>query len=215
LQIALADLALARVDHARGQPGAAHADYLASLNQKLGDLQFAEELGDTVLAIGELAAAQTVVTRTLKDWPASRRARLTLAQIALAQGRPAPAVELFTRAPGLAAGPVGQTMRGQARLAAGDVDGARADFDAAIKKLPGYEPAVIARTWIDLAAGDVDAARRRVEPRFNPKTATPGMAAVYAATLRATREPEARDKAKALLERVVAGGRRPRLGAPH
>jgi tetratricopeptide (TPR) repeat protein len=209
LQIALAGLALARVDHARGEPGAAHADYLASLNQKLGDLQFAEELGDTVLAIGELAAAQTVATRTLKDWPASRRARIALVQIAIAQGRPAAAVELFTGAPELAAGPVGQTVRGQARLAAGDVDGARADFDAAIKKLPGYEPAVIARTWLDLAAGDVEAARRRVEPRFNPKTTTAGMAAVYAAVLRATGQPEARDKARALLERVVTGAAGP------
>lgn len=205
LQIALADLALARVDQARGEPGAAHADYLASLNQKLGDLQFAEELGDTVLALGELAAAQTVATRTLKDWPVSRRARITLAQIAVAQGRPAAAVELFTKSPELAAGPVGQTMRGQARLAAGDVDGARADFDTAIKKLPGYEPAVIARTWLDLAAGDIEAARKRVEPRFNPKTATAAMAAVYAAVLRATGQPDARDKAKALLERAVSG----------
>jgi tetratricopeptide (TPR) repeat protein len=208
-QIALADLALARVDQARGQPGAAHADYLASLTQKLGDLQFAEELADTVQALGELAAAQTVATRMLKDWPASRRARITLAQIAIAQGRPAAAVELFTRSPELAAGPVGHTVRGQARLAAGDVDGARADFDAAITKLSGYEPAVIARTWLDLAAGDVDAARKRVEPRFNAKTATAGMAAVYAAVLRATGQPDARDKAKALLERVVTGSAGP------
>jgi tetratricopeptide (TPR) repeat protein len=205
LQIALAGLALARVDHARGEPGAAHADYLGSLNQKLGDLQFAEELGDTVLAIGEVEAARTVATRTLKDWPASRRARITLAQIALAQGKPAAAVDAFTKAPELAAGPVGQTVRGQARLAAGDIDGARADFDAAINKLPGYEPAVIARTWLDLAAGDVDAARRRIEPRFNPKTATTGRAAVYAAVLRATGEPDARDKARELLERAVTG----------
>jgi predicted Zn-dependent protease len=97
-------------------------------------------------------------------------------------------------------------VRGLARSATGDVDGARADFDAAIKKLPGYEPAVIARTWLDLAAGEIDAARKRVEPKFNPKTATPALAAVYAAILRMTGEPEARDKAKALLERVVAGG---------
>jgi tetratricopeptide (TPR) repeat protein len=205
LQIAVADLALARVDHARGQPGLAHADYLASLNQKLGDLQFAEELGETVLAIGEVAAAQTVVTRTLKDWPVSRRARLTLAQIALVQGRPAAAVEVFTRTPELAAGPAGKTLRGQARLAAGDVDGARADFDAAVQRLPGYEPAVIARTWLDLATGDLDAARRRVEPKFNPRTATAGMAAVYAAILRATGQPDALDKARELLERAATG----------
>ncbi|HEX3761123.1 MAG TPA: tetratricopeptide repeat protein [Kofleriaceae bacterium] len=205
LQIALAELALARVDHARGDAGAAHADYLGSLSQKLGDLQFAEELGDTVLAIGELEAARTVATRTLKDWPASRRARIALAEIAIAQGKPADAVEVFTRAPELAAGPVGQTVRGRARLAAGDIDSAKADFDTALKKLPGYEPAVIARTWLDLAAGDVDAARQRVEPRFNAKTASAGLATVYAAVLRATGEPEARDKARLLLERAVTG----------
>lgn len=208
-QIALADLALARVDHARGEPGAAHADYFAALNQGLDDQRFAEELSDTVLAIGELEPARKAAVRTLDKWPASRRARLTLAEVWLAQGKPAAAVDLFTRSPEIAAGPIGQTVRGQARLATGDVDGARADFDAAVKKLPGFEPAVIGRTWLDLAAGDIDAARHRVEPRFNPKTATPGLAAVYAAVLRATGEPDARDKAKALLERAVTGGRGP------
>jgi tetratricopeptide (TPR) repeat protein len=210
LQITLAELALARVDHARGDHAAAQADYGASLNQKLDDdLQFAEELGDTVLAIGDLEFAQKVATRTLKEWPASRRARIALAQIAIAQGRPAAAVGLFTGPPELAAGPVGKTVRGQARLAAGDIDGARADFDAAIQKLPGYEPAVIARTWLDLAAGDVEAARKRIEPAFNPRTATAGMAAVYAAVLRATGQPEARDKARKLLERAVTGSAGP------
>jgi len=205
-QVALADLALARIDHARGDASAAHADYLASLALGLDDQRFAEELTDTVLAIGEIDAARKAATRTVERWPTSRRARLALAQIWLSLGKPAAALELFGKAPDLAAWPAGQTLRGQARYATGDVDGARADFDTALKKLAGYEPAVIARTWIDLAAGDVDAARKRIEPRFNPKTATPGMAAAYAATLRATGEPEARDKAKALLERVVASG---------
>jgi tetratricopeptide (TPR) repeat protein len=205
-QVALADLALARVDHARGDTSAAHADYLASLGLGLDDQRFAEELSDTVLAIGEIEAARKVAMRTVERWPTSRRARLALAQIWLALGKPAAALELFTKSPDLAAWPAGQTVRGQARYATGDVDGARADFDTAIKKLAGYEPAMIARTWLDLAAGDVDAARKRIEPKFNPKTATPGMAAAYAAILRATNEPDARDKAKALLERVVAGG---------
>jgi len=86
----------------------------------------------------------------------------------------------------------------------GELDGARADFEAALKKLPGFEPAVIARTWLDLAAGELESARKRIEPKFNIRTATPGMVTIYAAYLRSTGEPDKRDKAKAMLERVAA-----------
>ncbi|HMG21349.1 MAG TPA: tetratricopeptide repeat protein, partial [Kofleriaceae bacterium] len=207
-QVALADLALARVDYARGELGAARADYLASIALGLDDQRFAEESGDTLLAVGEPELASKAAILALKAWPGSRRARITLAQSYLALGKSAAAGELFTKAADAAAGPVGQTVRGQARLAAGDTDGARADFDAALKKLPGFEPAVIARSWLDLAAGDADAARRRLD-KVNPKTASPGMVAVYAAVLRATGDADARDKAKALLERVASGSRGP------
>jgi tetratricopeptide (TPR) repeat protein len=204
-QVAYADLALARVDFARGELGAARSDYLASLAVGFDDQRFFEELCDTVLAIGELDAARKAAGRTLEHWPASRRARITLAQIWLALGKPATAIELFATPADAAAGPAGQTVRGQARLATGDVDGARADFDGALKKLPGYEPALVARTWLDLSAGDVDGARKRIEPRFNPKAATSAMIAVYAAILRATGDAAARDKARAMLERAAAG----------
>ena len=205
-QVAFADLALAQVDFARNEPAAAHADYRASLDLQLNDQRFAEELVDTVYAIGELEPARKAAALALDKWPASRRARTALAQIWLASGKPGSALELFTRAPDAAGWPRGQTVRGQARLATGDVDGARADFDAALKKLPGFEPAVIARSWLDLAGGEVEDARQRVEPKFNPKTASPALIAVYAAILRASGDPAARDKAKALLERVVSGG---------
>ncbi|HEY0480459.1 MAG TPA: tetratricopeptide repeat protein, partial [Kofleriaceae bacterium] len=204
-QIAFADLALARVDFARGEAGAARTDYLASLGLGLDDQRFAEELSDTVLAIGELEPARKAATRTLERWPQSRRARITLAQVWLALGKPAAALDVLAKPADLAAAPVGQTVRGQARLASGDIDGARADFDAALKKLPGYEPALVARAWLDLAAGDVDAARKRIEPRFNPRTATTPVIAAYAAILRATGDPASRDKARSLLERAAAG----------
>jgi predicted Zn-dependent protease len=202
-QVAFAELALAQVDFARNELGAAHTDYRASLDLQLNDQRFAEELIDTVYAIGELETARKAAALALDKWPASRRARTALAQIWLTSGKPASALDLFTRTPDTAGWPKGQTVRGQARLATGDIDGARADFEAALKKLPGYEPALIARAWLDLAAGDVDDARQRVEPRFNPKTATTAMTVVYAAILRATGDPAARDKAKTLLERVV------------
>jgi len=119
------------------------------------------------------------------------------------------ALELFTKVPDAASWPKGQTVRGQARLATGDVDGARADYDAALKKLPGFEPALIARAWLDLSAGDVDGAKQRIEAKFNAKNPTTAMAAVYAAVLRASGDPAALDKAKAMLEHAVGSAPSP------
>ena len=203
-QVALADLSLAQIDFARNDLAAAHTDYRAVLELSFNDQRFAEELLDTAYGIGEPEIARKVATVTLNFWPASRRARTTLAQVLLASA-PAAALELFTKFPDAASWPKGQTVRGQVRQATGDVEGARADYDAALKKLPGFEPALVARAWLDLASGDVEAARQRIEPKFNPKTATTAMVAVYAAILRATNDPAARVKAKALLERVAIG----------
>lgn len=208
-QVAFADLALAQIDFARNDLGAAHADYRASLEIGLNEQRFAEELIDTVYGIGEFETARKAATLAIEKWPASRRARTTLAQVWLAAGKPATALELFTKVPDAASWPKGQTVRGQARLATGDVDGARADYDAALKKLPGFEPALIARAWLDLSAGDVDGAKQRIEPKFNAKNPTTAMAAVYAAILRASGDPAALEKAKALLERAVGSAPSP------
>jgi predicted Zn-dependent protease len=205
LQVALADLALAQVELARGEPGAARATLLASLGLNLNEQRFAEEFGDAAYALGELDTARKAAVRALESWPASRRARTTLAQVWLALRNPATALELFTKAPDAAGWSKGQTVRGLARLATGDVDGARADFDTVLKKNPGFEPALVARAWLDLASGDVDDARQRIEARFSPAGATTAMVAVYAAILRTTGDPAGRDKAKALLERALAG----------
>ena len=204
-QVAFAYLALAQVDFARNDAAAARTDYQASLEIGLTDQRFAEELVDTLYSIGELENARKAAAMTFDKWPASRRARTTLAQIAFGLGKPVDALDIFTKTPDAASWPKGQVVRGQARLATGDVDGARADFDAALKKLPDYEPALIARAWLDLASGDRESARRRIEPNVNPRTATAAMLAVYAAILRAGGDPVARDKAKGLLEHVVGG----------
>ena len=208
-QIAFAHLALAQVDFARSEPTEARADYVASLGIGLSEQRFAEQFSETLYAIGELDGAQKSALRALETWPASRRARTTLAQVWLALGDPVQAVEAFTKDPDAASWPKGQTVRGQARLATGDLDGARADFDAALKKLPGYEPALVGGAWLDLANGAVADARQRIEPRFNAKAATPAMVAVYAAILRMGNDPTTQAKAKALLERAAAGGPTP------
>src|SRR5262249_10218517 len=141
----------------------------------------------------------------IEKWPASRRARTSLAQIWLALGKPAMALEQFAKGLDTASWPKGQTVRGLARQATGDLDGARDDYDAVLKKLPGFEPALIARAWLDLASGNVDDARQRIEPKLTGKAATTAMVAVYAAILRASGDAAARDKAKAMLDRVVGG----------
>jgi predicted Zn-dependent protease len=205
LQVAFADLALAQVELARGEPGAARAALLASLGLNLNDQRFAEEFGESAYALGELDTARKAAVRALETWPASRRARTTLAQVWLALGQSSTALELFTKSPDAAGWAKGQTVRGQARLASGEVDSARADFDTVLKKNPGFEPALVARAWLDLANGDVDDARQRIESKMSPKGATTAMVAVYAAILRATGDAASRTKARGLLERALAG----------
>ncbi len=203
-QVAFAGLALAQLDFARNELGAAHAAYVASLSANLDDQRFAEEFVETGFAIGELETARKAALRALEKWPASARTRITLAQIWLAGGKAPTALELFAKHPEAAASPRGQTVRGQARLATGDLDGARTDFDAAIKNLPGFEPALIARAWLDLAGGDASAARKRLEPRLT-KQPTTALATAYAAALRASGDPADRAQAKTLLTRAVGG----------
>jgi tetratricopeptide (TPR) repeat protein len=205
MQVALADLALAQLDFARGELATARADYKASLELQLNDQRFAEALIETVYALGELDVARKAAVRALESWPTSRRARTTLAQVWIALGKPNAAIDLFAKTADAAVWPKGQTVRGLARQAVGDAEGARGDFDAVLKKLPAYEPALVARTWLDLAAGDLEAARQRIEPKFNPKTATASVLATYAEIQRLGGDPAARDKAKALLEHAAVG----------
>ena len=174
-QVAFGDLALAQVDFARGDLGAARADVGAAAGVGLDDQRFAEEAVETLVRIGELARAQKVATTALGSWPASHRIRIALAEVSIAQGRTAQALELIARQADLVTTPQGQTVRGEARLASGDLDGARADFEAALKKLPHLEPALVGHSWLDLATGDVEAARRRIEPRYTDKGATPAI----------------------------------------
>jgi tetratricopeptide (TPR) repeat protein len=208
-QVGLGYLALAQVDVARGDLAAARTDYRAALELGLDDQRFAEELIDTLVAIGELETARKAAGLAVERWPTSRRARTGLAQAWLGLGDPAAALAVFGKAPDTASWARGQTVRGQARVATGDVDGARADFDAALNKLPGYEPALIARASLDLASGELEDARHRLERKAQARLATPALIAAYAAVLRATGDPAARDTAKALLERAIGSGSSP------
>jgi tetratricopeptide (TPR) repeat protein len=205
-QVAFADLALAHVDAARGNVEAAKADLANAANVGLDEQRFAESAAETLYAVGLLPSSQRIAERALGAWPASLRARTTLAQIAIAQGRPAAALDLLGKAKDLVATPKGLAVRGAAKLASGDLDGAKADFDAALKRVPRLELAVIGRTWIDLRANELEIARKRVEPLYKPGATSPAIAIAYARVLRATGEPALRDKARGALEKLAAGG---------
>nr|MDQ3301671.1 tetratricopeptide repeat protein [Myxococcota bacterium] len=204
-QIAFADLALARIDFARGDVQAAQTNIRNALAIGIDEQRFAEEVVDTMFATGAYPAARTAADRTLALWPASRRARTTLAEVAFAQGKVTDALDILSTSAELAQFPRALAVRGHVRFAAGDHDAARADFDAALKKAPTLELALVGHAWLALQAGDVEGARKRIESKFNAATATPALATVYAAILHRSGETGSREKARGILEKAVIG----------
>jgi tetratricopeptide (TPR) repeat protein len=201
-QVAFGHVVLARVNFVRNDP-AANNDLRLALAVNLDDQRFAEEVTDTLYLLGEHALARSAADKVLQQWPASHRARIALARTVLAQGRTADAIELLSKQPDVIARPDALALRGHAHLSAGDPASAAADFDAALKKVPHYEPALIGRAWVELATGEVDAATKRVAERYDAKSSTVALATVHAATLRHSADPLARETAKAELEKLV------------
>ena len=205
-QVAYADLALARVDAARGNLEAATADMANALAVGLDEQRFAEELVDTTYAINLLDKSRSAAELTLTAWPGSLRARATRAQIALLEGHPDEALALLAKAKDLAQWPRALAVRGLARLASSDADGAGADFDAALKRAPRLELAIIGRARLELRSGAGDDARKRLEAAYRPDGASPALGAAYAQALLAAGDAASRDKAKGIFEKAAAGG---------
>jgi tetratricopeptide (TPR) repeat protein len=201
-QIAFAYLSLAQVDFARGDVQTAGTDVRSAAAIGLDDQRFAEDAIDTLYLIGDLGPARGAAETAMQTWPNARRARIALAEVMLAMGKPADALEILSKQPEAAALPLGQAVRADAKLATGDSDGARADYEGALKKLPNLERAIVGRAWLDIADGNLDEAKKRVEARYSDKGSSVALTTVYAAVLRRTGD---RDKAKALLEKVVQG----------
>ncbi len=205
-QVAFAELALARVDYARGDATSARGDLRAASDQVLDDQRFAEEAIDTLYAMGDLAAAQSSISRALQLWPTSRRARVALAEVLVANGRANDALDaLATKQVDATTLPLGLAVRGLARSAANDIDGARADLEAALKKAPNLEAALVGRAWLHLDANEVDDARKLIEPHVAAAGASPAITTTYAAILSRSKDEKDRTKAKSMLEKVVAG----------
>jgi predicted Zn-dependent protease len=201
-QIAFAYLSLAQVDFARGDVQTARGDVRSAAAIGLDDQRFAEDAIDTLYLIGDLQPARAAAETAMQTWPASRRARIAMAEVMLEMAKPADALDILAKQPEAAALPIGQTVRADAKLATGDTDGARADYEGALKKLPNLERAIVGRAWLDIADGNFDEAKKRVEARYSDKGSSVALTTVYAAILRRTGD---RDKAKALLEKIVQG----------
>ena len=207
-QVAFADLALAQVDFARNDLTAAQADVRAALAVHYDEQRFAEQAVETLYMLGELGGARAAAEGALSGWPTSSRARIGMAQILLAQGKPADALDIISKTSGINELAGALSVRGQIELTLGNLDEARTDFEAALKRSKNFEPALAGRLWVHVAEGSVGEAIARIEklePPFNPSVASPQLATVYAAVLRAQQDPGLRDKARAILERVVAG----------
>ncbi|GEM_PF-1948766 len=204
-QVALANLALAQIDFALGDSPSAFAALKAAAEVRSDEQRFSEEALDTLYMFNELQRAKPAAIRLFAQWPGSRRARITQGLILLGLGEAREALDALNRNPDAANLPRGMAVRGYAKLALGDMPGARGDFEAALKKVPTLEVALVGKAWIDLADGDIEAAKKAIEPRFKPDTASVALSTVYAAIQRRSEDPNQREAAKALLEKIVAG----------
>ncbi|HEU0032247.1 MAG TPA: tetratricopeptide repeat protein [Kofleriaceae bacterium] len=204
LQVALANLALTEIDYMRGDVAAMQADFRAALIVNLDDQQFAEQTIETLYEIGDLGNTKKTIDQTLAHWPNNKRARIWLARVLLAQGQHDQALETINKLTDIKDQPQALAVRGEIALAGGDLEAARNDFEAALKKSPTLESAIVGRTWVDLQAGDITSARVRIDKR-QTAMATPAITTAYAATLRLGGDASAREDARKLLEKVVAG----------
>jgi tetratricopeptide (TPR) repeat protein len=204
-QAAFASLALAHVEIVRGDLAAARKAVRGATDINLDNQRFAEETIETLYAIGDLALARTAAELSFRQYPNSVRTRVHYAHILVALGRAAEAVDMLTKQADTLSHPDALAARGHAYLAIGEGALAAADFDAALKKVPTHEPAIVGRAWFELATGDVEGATARMAGRMNAKGAPVAVATAYAATLRRGADPASRDQAKALLEKIVAG----------
>ncbi len=207
MQVALAHVATARVELAQGDHDGALKETIAGVTVGVDDQRLAETVCETLLGIGPPALTDAT-KQALARYPSSRRVQLVVAQDLMARGRAGEALDYLTSKGDAAAGLArGLAVRGDAKLATGDLDGARADYDLAAKAAPQLEAAQLGRALVDLARGSVDLAKLAIEPKFvaapNPSI---GMLIAYAKILVATGDAASRDKARVLLDKAVSIG---------
>lgn len=194
-QVGWAALALAEVALARGDQVAARAAVDEAVTSRpVDDWRFVDALIGAYLRLGDLERADSEATAGAKRWP--DRARARVAEVALARGQPDKALEALAEFPGIEQHPVALALRGRAKLALNDHDGAAEDLDEALAARPAMRAAQVARAEVDLHRGDARAAVARLKPLYD-ESASPEIGVVYASALRASGE---RERARVVLE---------------
>jgi len=203
-QLGFGHLALAQIDFDRGDATGANTDVGVAAALGLDDQRFVEEAVETLYMINQLAHAQNYVKSALAAYPQSARLHLSLALIDLAQSQATAALAALKGIPDADKLPAVRATRGAAKLAVGDIDGARVDLEEAQKAAPKLEAALVGRAWLELAQNDADAAKKALGDLAGEKqSASPAVITVNAAILR--RDPATRGKAKTMLETLLKG----------
>jgi len=169
------------------------------LDEALEKYRRAEELGEdspklpmdlatvytTLGRYSEAEGAYLWAMRVAPDW---RDAYLGAAESAAARGRPFEGVAYLDQGlERLGSDSVLLTLRGDFKLAGGDLYGARADYEAVFSERPGFAPAILGLGRTLLKLGDASGARSRFEEVL---TLVPGSPA-EAEALRPLREQAA------------------------
>ena len=203
LEQSLAALARAELEHARGDDAAARRDLERAGTAAGDDLIIADGVIELHLALGDEARAVELAQRAATTWPRSQGPRIALAAAALAAGDAGKALDALTKAGDVSDRPLALALRGRAHLAAGDLEAAAKDLDAALDRMPGDEATLQARAEVDLARGDAKTAVARLAKRAGATAASPSLLVTYAAALRASGQ---RAQAKKLLDRLTEAG---------
>jgi len=117
----------------------------SQLGERQGPLEAHRLLGEAHLHRGDAAAAVPQLERALAAGPADTRTRRDLAIAYRGVGRLADAVDLLVALLAEGDHPMVRELLGDARAQQGDVEGALADFEAALEQLAGEKTAGAAR----------------------------------------------------------------------
>ncbi len=198
-QLADVELATIAIDVARGDAISARKRLDSIGTDRPKDRRFTEQFVGLLFALGQHTQARAEAEQGLAAFPSSVPLRLVVAAAAFHDHDTAGVLAALDGVADLAAHPEGLALRGQARLARGDLAGARADLDAALLARPSMRDAILGRATVDLQAGDAAAARTRLAA-MAAESSDPDVTVVYAAALRATGE---RERAQAVLQRAI------------
>jgi tetratricopeptide (TPR) repeat protein len=165
--------------------GVKEALALADKPAAQGNPLFDDVMAEVYLATGEVDKARAQAEKSVEKWPKRVAPRLTLATLALAQGNSKRALESLANIGDMAGNATALSLRGRARLAAGMIDKAIADLDAALKLNPNSRATIVARAEVDLAKGDGRAVVKRIKDLFEGEgKSDAAVAVVYAGALR-------------------------------